>query len=462
MLLLFVLITSAQATTILSIMGSRILSWLSFRGRSPKVPSQDVEIQAEVRAFALHYRSSRAYQDRMPAQHIRRRSSSHHAASPRDLVSLTQVCKDLCYFAEEALYHRVSVGPRLSQLRSFLDAVCASDHRAAAVRTLRMRVPGVVFSPARSTVLQKLSGHATSTAARSHYSVGASEAGGLQDMIAQAFGRLVNLKELDFDDLQTFPAVCASSVLQLTELKTTGDALSKAISDLRSPSSADSELSPSALVSVERLTVDLFNPWLQLSELRFLHITHLFLDRARFLSPTDLQNSLPLLPNLISLRVMWSASQAPDGRDGVTTLWPTRILGAGPLPRLRRLELCERRTQRVLQTVHADSDLNADVEAHLAQIRASCPSITTLVWWASGYHCHLAGSADANTRAQFCEALRRYTEGLFARWPSLVRFERQKLEDDPPKDGFTAFVRGQDGCISDEPAEYDEGRWRVV
>ncbi|RPD53995.1 hypothetical protein L227DRAFT_374314 [Lentinus tigrinus ALCF2SS1-6] len=336
-----------SATTTLSIMGSRILSWLSFRGRSPKVPSQDVEIQAEPSTSDGAPPLSELVLP-LDIWLIIIDILASHAPNLRDLVSLTQVCKDLCYFAEEALYHRVSVGPRLSQLRSFLDAVCASDHRAAAVRALRMRVPGVVFGPARSTVLQKLSGHATSTAARDHYSVGASEAGGLQDMIAQAFGRLVNLKELDFDDLQTFPAVCASSVLQLTELKTTGDALSKAISDLRSPSSADSELSPSALVSVERLTVDLFNPWLQLSELRFLHITHLFLDRARFLSPTDLQNSLPLLPNLISLRVMWSASQAPDGRDGVTTLWPTRILGAGPLPRLRRLELCERRTQRVL------------------------------------------------------------------------------------------------------------------
>ena len=52
--------------------------------------------------------------------------------------------------------------------------------------------------------------------------------------------------------------------------------------------------SPSALVSVGKLTLDLFHSWLQPWDLRFLSITHLFLDRARFVRVTDRSTQEPL------------------------------------------------------------------------------------------------------------------------------------------------------------------------
>ena len=62
------------------------------------------------------------------------------------------------------------------------------------------------------------------------------------------------------------------------------------------------------------------------------------------------------------------------------------------------------------------------------------------------------------SRSEFGEALRRYTEGLFATWPTLKCFERLKLE---VNGGFTAFIRGQDGRISDELSmHYEEGLWK--
>lgn len=106
-----------------------------------------------------------------------------------------------------------------------------------------------------------------------------------------------------------------------------------------------------------------------------------------------------------------------------------------------------------------ESNLNTDVAGHLTRIRDTCPSITTLVWWPSGYHCGLSKS-----QRQFREALRQYTEGVFAVWPTLQRFERLKMEGDPPDDGYRAFGRTEDGSesISDEPAKYSEEMWRLV
>ena len=106
------------------------------------------------------------------------------------------------------------------------------------------------------------------------------------------------------------------------------------------------------------------------------------------------------------------------------------------------------------------ADLTAEAEAHLKLIRNACPSITTLVWWPSRYHCQLAIALES--QVQFRQALRRYTEGTFAVWPTLVRFERLKLENEPPSNRFRVFVRDADGGVSDSPGEYDEGLWRRV
>lgn len=266
----------------------------------------------------------------------------------RHLVPLTQVCRDIGHIAEEAIYHHVSVGPNESELRSFLQAVCKNDHRAAAVRTLRIRVPDVAFtttttpsSISQSTVLPILPGHTTSPPATQL--LDSREAGSLRQSIAQAFERLVNLTVLDFNDLQVLPVVCASSAFRLVELKTSGKALSLAISRLQSRMSADPEgfhESPSALISVEKLTVDM-HTGLQLSDLRLFSITHLNIDRARFLPLAEWHSSLPALPNLLSLRVMWSVHSGINMTRSDLVLWPTRILGYEPMRRLRRLELCE-------------------------------------------------------------------------------------------------------------------------
>ena len=110
--------------------------------------------------------------------------------------------------------------------------------------------------------------------------------------------------------------------------------------------------------------------------------------------------------------------------------------------------------------MRADADPTAEAEAHLELIKHACPSIATLVWWPSGYHCHLAISLKS--RVRFRQALRRYTEGIFAVWPTLVRFERLKLENEPPSNRFRVFVRDADGGVSDSPGDYDEGLWSLV
>ena len=262
----------------------------------------------------------------------------------RHVVPLTQVCKDMNYVAEQVLYRHVSVGPDLFQLHSFFRVVCERDHRAAAVRTLRVRLPEVASTSFRRSRRQKVSGYAMSAALPSRASVDESEVGNLLDTIVQAFGRLVNLIELDLDDNELFPLICASSAFQLTELTTSSAALLKGMSTSRSREGHLPERSPkvlSTLITIQKLALNLFNPCIKLSDLHVLPITHLFLDRVRFVSTTlDLTHSLHALPNLVSLRVMWSAHHE---HKSIVSLWPTRILGMTPLPRLRRLELCERR-----------------------------------------------------------------------------------------------------------------------
>ncbi|RPD52799.1 hypothetical protein L227DRAFT_617502 [Lentinus tigrinus ALCF2SS1-6] len=373
--------------------------------------------------------------------------------SQRHLVPLTLVCKDLNHVAEDALYRRVSVGPRLHKLHAFLRSVCESDRRAAAVRALWMQVPGVALDSVRSAGEHKLPGNSTYTPAGFHYAVDASRMDHLADMIVQTFGRLRNLKELTYNDLQTLPEVFTSSSFHLTDFKTTGDALSKATSQLYSHTLNDPEDSPSPLVSVEKLTVDLFNPSIHLPDLRLLSVTHLFLDRCFFLSLPDLRDSLASLPNLISLRITWSAVPT---RYGVSALWPTHILRGVSVPQLRRLELCEGKTQRAFEPL-VRVDLDAKVQSHLMRIKDACPNITSLVWLPSEYHRQLTTAKVG--RSRFCRALRRYTEGLFAVWPTLESFERAKLEGDG---GFRAFVRREEGGVSDKPSEYYEEGWRQV
>lgn len=106
--------------------------------------------------------------------------------------------------------------------------------------------------------------------------------------------------------------------------------------------------------------------------------------------------------------------------------------------------------------MYSYSNLEVDIAEHLGRIRQACPSITTLVWWPSRFHCKKARLEDT-----FGEALVRYTEGLFETWPTLMRFERLTPESDT-QDNPKAFVRNQDGTISDIPAEYDEVSWGLV
>ena len=293
----------------------------------------------------------------------------------------------------------------------------------------------------------------------------------LSDMIVRVFGRLVHLKELTYNDLPTIPEVLTCSSFELKELKTTGDGLSKAFQHLHSQTIADNYRTMSPLASVEMLSVDLFNPSLHLSDLRLLSVTHLFLDRCFFESLPDLRHGLPSLPNLLSLRITWSAVHA---HYGVAALWPTHILGDVPAPHLRRLEVCEWKTQRPsVRQILSDSlscasltnalqeplraDLVTDVSSHLRRVRDACPSITSLVWLPSDYHRFLASGAAS--RSQFCEALRAYTEGVFAAWPTLESFERTNLEADG---GYRKFVRGEGGRVSDVPSQFCEEGWRLI
>ncbi len=105
------------------------------------------------------------------------------------------------------------------------------------------------------------------------------------------------------------------------------------------------------------------------------------------------------------------------------------------------------------------TDLNADVDAHLLRLRGLCPSITSLVWWPSEYHRELAATG-AERPTPFSEAVSRYTERIFATWPTLERFERLKLESQEPV--FTAFLRGPDGRVADHPSVFCPRLWREV
>ncbi|RDX41500.1 hypothetical protein OH76DRAFT_214902 [Lentinus brumalis] len=454
-------------------MRSRVLSWASARRRRAQVLWQGNQIvvdpphESELEAAADN---SPSFTVRLPLEIwlLIADLMASDEIGRRCLVPLTQVCKDFRYVAEEALYCRVSVGPHILQLRSFLQAVCGSERRAAAVRALQIRVPSVVFSSVRPTVLQKLSGHSSTYAAaasRAHYSVDARQMGNLAGVLEEAFGLLVNLKELDFidyNDLQAFPVVFTSAAFRLTELKTTGNALSKATACVHArtcfrPSHPPQSLSPSPLASVTRLTVDVSNGCLHLpvSDLQLHSVTHLFLDRALFGAIPDLRRTLAALPNLSSLKIVWAGFQGYN--HAASTLWPTHLLGDEPVRRLRRLELSEWRTQRPYRPI--PTDLNADVDAHLLRLRGLCPSITSLVWWPSEYHRDLAATG-AERPTSFSEALWRYTVRIFATWPTLERFERLKLECQEPV--FTAFVRGPDGRVADHPSVFCPELWRDV
>ncbi|KAI0692364.1 hypothetical protein C8T65DRAFT_77297 [Cerioporus squamosus] len=224
-------------------MGHRVLSWLSTRRKIPTASRQD---NADVTVDVSH--NTEVATGDNPACSLRipleiwiaiAEIMGSNDVGWRYLVPLAQVCKELRYAAEEALYCRVSVGPHVRQLLSFLHAVCESERRAAAVRALRIRVPMVVFSSVRRTVLQKLGRHSSrysAAASQAHYSVGAREAGNLSGILAQAFGRLVNLKELDFidlSDIHVLPMLFRNASFQLTELRATGNALSKAAACLK-------------------------------------------------------------------------------------------------------------------------------------------------------------------------------------------------------------------------------------
>ncbi|KAI0692362.1 hypothetical protein C8T65DRAFT_669765 [Cerioporus squamosus] len=434
-------------------MGSRVLSRLSARRKRNKVPWQGndnvVDVSAASRDAGAAANDSLSVELQLPLEIwliiVDILASTNNGQC--HLAALAQVCKELRYPAEEALYRRVSVGSHILQLRSFLHTVCESERRAAAVRALRMRVPSVVSSFVRPTVLQKLSRYSsryTATASQAHYSVSAREAGNLSDVLAQALGRLVNLKELDFvdsNDLQAFPVLFAYASFQLTELRTTGNALSKAIVCLQARTTIGPEGSrraPSPLATVEKLTVDVSTT-------------------SFYLPVSDLQ-ILVALPNLLSLRIEWSSFQVFSNHVA-SVLWPTHVLGDEPMRRLRRLEVSEWRTKRPYRPMPAD--LNADVDTHFLRLRGLCPSITSLVWWPSEYHRHLA-KTGAERPTRFCEALRRYTEGLFATWPTLECFERPKLESHDPV--VTAFVRGQglDDRVSDHPCVFSSDMWREV
>ena len=103
------------------------------------------------------------------------------------------------------------------------------------------------------------------------------------------------------------------------------------------------------------------------------------------------------------------------------------------------------------------TDLVTDVSSHLRRVRDACPSITSLVWLPSDYHRFLASGAAS--RSQFCEALRAYTEGVFAAWPTLESFERTNLEADG---AYRKFVRGEGGRVSDVPSQFCEEGWRLI
>ncbi|KAI0692365.1 hypothetical protein C8T65DRAFT_77309 [Cerioporus squamosus] len=216
--------------------------------------------------------------------------------------------------------------------------------------------------------------------------------------------------------------------------------------------------SPSSLATVEKLTVEVSNAslYLAMSDLQLLSVTHLCLDRALFVALPDLRRSVDALPNLLSLSIIWCGFQGYNHYDP-SRLWPTHVLGDKPVCRLRRLELSEWRTQRPYHPMTAG--LDAEVDAHLVRVKDLCPSITTLVWWPSEYYRDLAATG-AVLPTQFCQALRRYTEGIFTTWPTLERFERPKLESYNP--AFTAFVRGSDGRVSDRQTVFCPDRWREV
>ena len=260
------------------------------------------------------------------------------------LLPLTRVCRALSYVAEELLYRRVSVGPHFSQLRTFLRAVYASERRTAAVHVLRIQTPAVIRDSIRLTLLQKLAGYPMYLPPQSDYNINPRQMCKLSKLVTQAFKRMVNLQQLDSNDLERFPEIFARSTFHLTELRTTGEALSRVTSQSSiRPRECGTDPDgycpcPFSLVSIEKLEVDLFDPSMHLTCIRLLSVTHLFLDRCLFVALPDLRRSLPGLPNLLSLRIRWFLLYA--NRD-ISTLWPTHIVGDRPLPRLRRLQICE-------------------------------------------------------------------------------------------------------------------------
>ena len=262
----------------------------------------------------------------------------------RGLLPLTRVCRALSCVSEELLYRRVSVGPHFSELRTFLRAVCASERRAAAVRVLRIQIPEVIRDSMRLTLLQKLAGYSMSPPPLSDYNINPRQMCKLSKLVTQAFRQMVNLQQLNFNDLQRFPEIFTRTTFHLAELRTTGDALSRVTSQSSiRPHECGTDpdgycLCPFSLISIEKLEADLFDPSMHLTCIRLLSVTHLFLDRCLFVSLPDLRRSLPGLPNLLSLRIRWSVLYA--NRD-ISTLWPTHIIGYGPVPRLRRLQICE-------------------------------------------------------------------------------------------------------------------------
>lgn len=380
------------------------------------------------------------------------------------IASLACVCKALHVELEAALYRRVSIGPDLNRLRSFLTSIIHNPRHAIAVYALRINMPVTRWELQRPTLCQRYYVAGFKHTHFEHRTVKALP-GAVEKLVAQAFRLMSNLKELDFYSLTGYPDVVIRAGFALTELKTEGGALTNV-------RIAPTTTGNNVLRSLETLTLDLPHTCPPMRTLCDWPVRYLTLDNVPEKFRQLLQGSLPSLPQLISLRIIIGACMRLH-------VWPTDFLVSGSFPALKRLELLQntydpRYIVRVCTLYHeygSDDDVSQthppppaminSYRENIIRLSRICPNLQTFVWAPSAYHVRLVANISHVT---FRQTLPKYTTALFALVPSLEVWERPRLEDVAlgGKPVWVAFTHGEDESLVDVPCRFKEEGWKQV
>ena len=282
----------------------------------------------------------------------------HDPDALRGLASAATLCKCLHMEAECVLYRRVTIGPSVRQINTFIRSVTSYPYRAAMIKSLRIDIPDLdvplLYYPENRfrlcTPLPRCPGARLVSPITPEYLCTP-----LRDLLRLA----VNLVDLDFVALEDFADSMYGAASQIQALRTTHGGLDLLhLEENRNiPASMgfprrEHHAPIDALISLRALTLNMRGVELRAQDLHVsfhqYNVTHLCLDHAPNRSAA--REILPLLrQQLVSFRIVlapltgelspfqrWSLRFRSD-----LHLWPTQVLDDTVLPALRHLEICE-------------------------------------------------------------------------------------------------------------------------